>query len=151
MISLLKKIIKKTSLYYPLRNWWAKRKSQKELVDWIKTGKPVPPPHIIKQKALRDYSKMYGLRILVETGTCIGDMVEAMKADFNRIYSIELSTDLYEQAMKRFKGVKNVELLHGARSIVVLSCACLPIMARRKRSKQTINSGKTKPHSNICL
>lgn len=113
MIPLLKQIIKKTPLYYPLRNWVVKRRQLNEFAEWERKGKPVPPPHIVKQKALRDYSKMYGLKILVETGTYIGDMVEAMKADFDRIYSIEVSKDLYEKTMKRFKGVKSVELLHG--------------------------------------
>jgi hypothetical protein len=51
----------------------------------------VPPPHIVKQQTLRSYSKKFGLNILVETGTLHGDMVEAMKKDFERIYSIELN------------------------------------------------------------
>jgi len=88
MKQVIKKIINKTPLYYPLINWLAKRKHLEELVEWERIGKPVPPPHIIKQKVLRDYSKIYGLRILVETGTYLGDMVEAMKANFDRIYSI---------------------------------------------------------------
>ena len=113
MKELIKQIIKNTPLYYPLRNAAVKRRQQKELVAWERIGKPVPPPHIVKQKALRDYSKTYGLRILVETGTYLGDMVEAMKADFDRIYSIELSKDLYEKAVKKFADVKNVELIHG--------------------------------------
>jgi hypothetical protein len=78
-----------------------------------KERKPVPPPHMVKQTVLREYSKRYGLRILVETGTYFGDMVEAMRVDFDRIYSIELSKDLYAKAMMRFKGVNNIELIHG--------------------------------------
>lgn len=49
----------------------------------------------------------------METGTYYGDMVEAMRADFDRIYSIELSRDLYEKAVVKFRGVNNVELIHG--------------------------------------
>lgn len=113
MKELIQQIIQNTPLYYPLRNAVEKRRQQKELVAWERIGKPVPPPHIVKQKALRDYSKTYGLRILVETGTYFGDMVDAMKADFDRIYSIEISKDLYEKVVKRFEGVKNVELIHG--------------------------------------
>lgn len=113
MKELIKQIIKNTPLHYPLRNAVVKHRQQKELVAWDKAGRPAPPPHIVKQKALRDYSKTYGLRILVETGTYLGDMVEAMKADFDRIYSIELSKDLHEKAAKKFADVKNVELIHG--------------------------------------
>src|SRR5690606_36175019 len=39
--------------------------------------------------------------------------VEAMKRHFDRIYSIELSRDLYERARIRFRRDPNVELLHG--------------------------------------
>jgi hypothetical protein len=40
-------------------------------------------------------------------------MVQAMKARFDRVYSIELGNDLYEMAARRFKGADNVELIHG--------------------------------------
>ena len=90
----------KTPFYYPLRNWAVKRRCTAELAEWKRKGRPVPPPHIVKQRTLREYSKRYDLRILVETGTYFGDMVEAMRADFDRIYSIELSKDLYEKTMR---------------------------------------------------
>jgi hypothetical protein len=102
-------ILKKTLLYNPLKNWATKR----EIAEWEKKGKPVPPPHAIKQRALREYSKKYNIRILIETGTHLGDMVEAMRTDFERIYSIELSKELYERAVMRFKGADNVELIQG--------------------------------------
>jgi hypothetical protein len=106
-------VIGKTPFYYPLRNWAVKRRMPAELAEWERKGRPVPPPHIVKQRTLREYSKRFGLRILVETGTYYGDMVEAMRADFDRIYSIELSKDLYETTKKRFKGANNIELIHG--------------------------------------
>lgn len=111
------RIHKKTPLYYILYNALNRYRQQIELVKWEKKGKPVPPPHIIKQKVLREYAETYGLKILVETGTYYGDMVEAMKKYFDQIYSIELSRDLYEKALKRFKGVENIELLHGDSAI----------------------------------
>jgi len=55
----------------------------------------------------------YGSRILVETGTYLGDMVEAQKNVFSTIYSIELSSRLYKQAGKRFKGDGRIRLLQG--------------------------------------
>ena len=61
-----------------------------QIAKWEREGRQIPPPHIVKQRVLREYAKKYGLRILVETGTSTGDMVEAMKTDFDRIYSIEL-------------------------------------------------------------
>ncbi len=113
MKQFVKQIITKIPFYHFLRNQRVKRKNNKELILWENAGKPVPPPHIIKQQVLREYSKIYGSRILVETGTYLGDMVEAMKADFDRIYSIELGKDLYGNAALRFKAVQNVVLIHG--------------------------------------
>ena len=113
MKEILKKIIKKTPLYRPLKNWAAKRKLAAELAEWEKNGRPAPPPHLVKQRTLREYSQKYGLNVLVETGTCYGDMVEALRRDFNKIYSIELSDDLYKTCVTRFQGAKNVELIHG--------------------------------------
>ena len=90
-----------------------------QLVAWETEGRPVPPPHIIKQRVLRNYAQEYGLTILVETGTFFGDMVEAMRRDFERIYSIELSDELYKKARLRFKGAINIELVHGDSGIEI--------------------------------
>lgn len=105
--------MKKTVFYYPIRNWKNKRKQKKEFLAWECNGKPVPPPHIIKQRALKYYSEKFGLNILVETGTYYGDMIEALKNDFDQIYSIELSRELYEEAKWRFKDDTQIELIHG--------------------------------------
>ena len=110
---LMEKIITKTPLYDSLRNLVIRRRELKELADWERNGRPIPPPHIVKQQTLKTFSKRYGLKILVETGTYYGDMVEAMKDVFNQLYSIELSTELYKKAKKRFKGEKHIELICG--------------------------------------
>ena len=117
----MKEIIKKTPLYYPLLSYVAKRRHSKELVKWERKGKPVPPPHIIKQRTLQTYSMRYGLKILVETGTYYGDMIEAMKQVFDRIHSIELCQELYENAKKRFKGVRHIELIHGDSGVELMN------------------------------
>lgn len=99
--------------YSQLRNWAVMVMQKNQFSRWEKEGKPVPPPHLVKQRALLEYSKKYNLQILVETGTYYGDMVEAMKHDFDKIYSIELSRALFEKAQKRFKGMKHIELIWG--------------------------------------
>jgi hypothetical protein len=40
-------------------------------------------------------------------------MVEAMKSIFDQLYSIELSTELYKKAKKRFKAEQHIELICG--------------------------------------
>jgi hypothetical protein len=105
--------IKNTFLYALLRNSEVKRRGPSEAVAWEKAGRPVPPPHIIKEQVVLEYAKHYGARILVETGTYYGDMVAAMKAHFERIYSIELSPELYRLDVLRFKRDKHVVLING--------------------------------------
>ena len=46
---------------------------------WKLRGEPIRSPHLLKQRTVRDYAQRYGLRVLVETGTYYGEMVEAMK------------------------------------------------------------------------
>jgi hypothetical protein len=40
-------------------------------------------------------------------------MVEAMKHDFDRIYSIELSEELHRLGRNRFRGARHIELIQG--------------------------------------
>lgn len=75
--------------------------------------RPSPVSPAEKRAALRSLAERYGLKILVETGTYRGDMVEAMKQDFDRVYSIELSSVLFQAARRRFQNDGNVEILHG--------------------------------------
>lgn len=113
MKEFLNSLLKNTPLYYPLRNWWLQIRNKRELRDWEKRGRQVPPPHIVKQSILKNYAKKYNLKILVETGTYYGDMVWAMKNSFARIYSIELSQELFKKAKNRYKSDKHIELIHG--------------------------------------
>jgi len=113
MRKLLIKIIKKTSLYSRLRIITLKRRQKKELLEWEQEGRPVPVPHIVKQRTLQEYSKKFGLKSLVETGTYRGDMLDAMKDSFDNLYSIELSKELYNLAKSRFKDAKHIQLIHG--------------------------------------
>jgi len=53
------------------------------------------------------------INVLVETGTYLGDMVWAQKDYFQKIYSIELSEELFHKAKKRFSNNNNVELIQG--------------------------------------
>lgn len=73
----------------------------------------VNPPHEIKQWTIVKYKQETGCKVLVETGTYLGDMVFAQLKNFDRIFSIELSKDLFERAKKRFSNESNVKLLHG--------------------------------------
>lgn len=73
----------------------------------------VNPPHEVKQSTILKYKQRTGCKVLIETGTYMGDMVFAQLKNFDQIYSIELSHDLYERARKRFSGDSKVKLLQG--------------------------------------
>ncbi len=97
-----------------------KRIKQKwELSKWEKLGRPFPPPHLIKQRTIKDFANKYKLKVFIESGTCYGDMVEAMKNHFSQIYSIELSNDLYIAAKGRFSAYDNIKILHGDSGIEI--------------------------------
>ena len=105
--------VKDTRLYEWLRNAEVKRRWPGERAVWERRGRPVPPPHLVKQAIVRQYADAYGLRTLVETGTCFGDMVEAMRDHFDRIYSIELSPYLHAKCRRRFRKHGQIELIQG--------------------------------------
>jgi len=97
-------------LYRRYRN---RRKNTARYREWLKNGKPVPPPHIVKQLAVREYAERFRLGCLVETGTYLGEMIEAVRGMFDRIYSIELDAALYDGARKKFRRYRQITLLHG--------------------------------------
>ncbi len=66
-----------------------------------------------KERLIIDSGQKYGLNTLIETGTYYGDMIEAVRNGFQNIYSIELGNELYNKANERFKGYKNIRIIHG--------------------------------------
>ena len=86
---------------------------------WKRKGCPVPPPHQVKQMVIEEYQKRYGCSVLVETGTYLGDMVEAQENNFKRIISIELDQHLYERAKRKFRKKSNITIYHGDSSKVL--------------------------------
>lgn len=80
---------------------------------WIKEGKGIPVPHIIKQELVLEYKNKHKLYTLIESGTYLGDMVWAQQKNFDKIYSIELNKNLHEKAKKRFKSKKHIQIIQG--------------------------------------
>ena len=100
-------------LPYSVVNRIKKSVYKKELEEWKQKGCPVPPPHMVKQLTIAGYQQQYGYDTLVETGTFMGEMVEAQKKNFKEIISIEIGDDLFEKAKQRFRQDKNIKLIHG--------------------------------------
>ncbi len=80
---------------------------------WERDGKPLPPPERIKQDNVKDYAKCFSLRTFIETGTYHGHMVRAVKRCFERIWSIELDRNLFEEARHRFRRNHHISIVQG--------------------------------------
>lgn len=95
------------------RSYKSRVKRQTIIKNWNNQGKPLPTPHEIKQIIIEHYQKVSGCTILIETGTYVGDMVEAQRENFVKIYSIELSKEFWKRAVERFKKYKHIKIVHG--------------------------------------
>ena len=113
MIGILIKIFKNFPMYFTIRTKLVKKYDIKQLKDWEINGCVGSPPHIIKEKVLIEHAQKYNLKILVETGTFYGDMVDALKNNFEKIYTIELDKFLFKTAKKRFEKENHIEVIQG--------------------------------------
>jgi hypothetical protein len=68
---------------------------------------------------VRFFKRNMPLGVLVETGTFRGDTLAALLEEFDALYSIELSSDLFHQAQERFLKEKKIHLFHGNSSLVL--------------------------------
>ena len=76
-------------------------------------GSPLPPPHSYKLQVIKHYSNMLNLRLLIETGTYLGETISHCINAFKEIHSIEISNDLFQKAEQKFKHEINVFLYMG--------------------------------------
>ena len=121
----LKEIIRNTPAYDALR----RVRSRVDYLKWDKRS--LPPPHYAKQRVVLEYAKEYGCEALIETGTYLGFMVEAMQKHFKKIVSIELDPILCQNAVRKFRKCQHVSIHQGdsakllsqvLKSISVSSC-----------------------------
>jgi hypothetical protein len=105
----LKNHIKSTRFYDLIKLFRDKR----EIDNWEKKGRPIPPPSGVKQKIVQEYGEKNSLNILVETGTYSGDMIWACRRSFNQIYSIEFDEKLFLQATRKFAKFHHISIRHG--------------------------------------
>lgn len=93
-----------------LRRWAHKHLSWLIVSAWRLRGSPVPTPHALKQRVLREFAARFGTRRLVETGTYRGDMVDAMRDVFEDIHSVEVFQPLFAGAVEQFRHCAHVHI-----------------------------------------
>ncbi len=59
------------------------------------------------------YSKRPDIKVFVETGTYKGDTIYAIKNDFDKIFTIELSSMYADTAIKRFEKETRIKVIQG--------------------------------------
>jgi len=116
--ALLRETMLNRTVVRPIRNYV---QQVRILRQWKKAGMPVPPPHVVKQRTVREYARRFSTKVLIETGTFKGQMIEATKHQFSRIFSIEIDPVLFEEAKKRFADAGNVEILQGDSGTIISS------------------------------
>lgn len=92
-----------------------RNKIGKQFIEWDKLGYgyPVPCHRMVKESVINKYQQKYNYKTFIETGTCKGDMIEALKNSFQNIWSIELDDDLYKGAKKRFENEQKITVIKG--------------------------------------
>jgi hypothetical protein len=88
-------------------------------LQWQLRGRPLPPPHVVKQLAILRYQRTRKFATFIETGTFTGEMVEAMRKHFDHLISIEMSPEIHRQAVRRFAGDPRIELLLGDSAVIL--------------------------------
>src|SRR4029078_5799052 len=113
---------------YPLRERWRRFSVSPAFIgltrrrialQWRLRGRPLPPPHVVKQLAILRYQASRKLATFIETGTFTGEMIEAMRPHFRRLISIEMSPEIHDSARRRFAGDPRIEILLGNSAVVL--------------------------------
>jgi len=110
---IIPKFLKHHNQWNLLDTFIKKIKNTIYLKKWIKSGKPPPVLHFYKRKIVKYYARKFSPEIFIETGTYIGDMIQAVKKNFIQVYSIELNEALYRKARKKFENNNNISIIYG--------------------------------------
>lgn len=93
----------------PLGRW----REDRQIVTWVRDGRGVPPPHLIKQQAVLNAATKFNIQTLIETGTYRGQMIDAALEYFSSITSIEIDNELWLNATERFIQQHHVKIVKG--------------------------------------
>ena len=84
----------------------------------------IPYHHLTELNVIlsESYAEKYKLKIFVETGTYLGQMIDETRESFDEIISIELDNDLFDRAKNKFSNAKNITIIHGDSAELLPKC-----------------------------
>jgi hypothetical protein len=85
----------------------------KKVFLWKLKGRPVPAPHAVKQMINKYYAAKFKPHVFIETGTYMGEMIDAVLDHFPKIISIEFDPKLAQRAKNKFSSMSQVTILQG--------------------------------------
>jgi hypothetical protein len=117
MKKILRPLFKKTGLLQwrrdKLREQIFARESASARLEWEASGRPAPPPSIVKYELIAEHQARSGARSFVETGTWRGHSLFHLRRTFDELHSIELMPELYVTNCRTLRHFRNVFLYHG--------------------------------------
>src|SRR5215472_1017198 len=70
--------------------------ARRQITAWWAEGRPAPPPHDVKLAAILYLADRLDAKVLIETGSYLGDTARALRGRFDLIASIEIASSLAE-------------------------------------------------------
>ncbi len=113
MKDIIRQILKSIGIYTTVHKLRIGYREQQIVKEWANKGRPVPPPSVYKYNEIKRYAKHYKPSVFIETGTYYGGSIVAVNHLFKKIYSIELSKELFLLAVDKFKHNKKIFIIHG--------------------------------------
>lgn len=75
--------------------------------------------HVNKIEKILAAQELFNINTFIETGTYLGVTTNYIKKYFKKVYSIELSETLANEAKKYFKNKENIEILQGDSGLLI--------------------------------
>lgn len=75
--------------------------------------------HIDKIEKILSAKRLFNLETFIETGTYLGVTTNFLNKYFSKIYSIELSKELANEAQSYFKNKKNISIIQGDSGLLI--------------------------------
>ena len=79
----------------------------------VNRGQYCAPPETVKVRLIRNYLLQSSSRVLIETGTYLGDAAKALHSHCSRLITMEVAPTIYAAASRRLHKYKNVTVLLG--------------------------------------